>query len=141
MKIINKFFSLIMSVAMLLTLLPMVQPVAMAAETDVTDSVNVYVTVALQGDGESGLTFAKTRDGSFMAAKAVQITDQNSDGELTIYDVLVCAHNQLAPSGANDFVVASGSKGTVTAKKYGAARIVLPYFSLSRQTPPIFKKI
>ena len=52
-----------------------------------------------------------------MSVKEVQVSDQDGDGILTVYDLLSCAHEQLAPGGASDFSVALGRKNTATAKK------------------------
>lgn len=110
----KKLLSRIMVLAMLLALLP-AQPVAVAAEATALDSVTAYLTVSLQDEGS--LSFAQARDGSSMAAKAVEVSDLDNDGLLTLYDMLCCAHEQFAPGGMNDFATVSGTKNAVTAKK------------------------
>lgn len=90
------------------------QPSAVAADSPGT--VTAHLTVSVQDDAGK-LIFAKARDGSDMAVKEVQVSDQDGDGILTVYDLLSCAHEQLAPGGASDFSVALGRKNTATAKK------------------------
>lgn len=110
----KKLLSRIMVLAMLLALLP-AQPVAVAAEATAPDSVTAYLTVSLQDEGS--LSFAQARDGSSMAAKAVEVSDLDNDGLLTLYDMLCCAHEQFAPGGMSDFVTISGTNNAVTAKE------------------------
>ena len=90
------------------------QPSVSAADSPGT--VTAHLTVSVQDDAGK-LIFAKARDGSDMAVKEVQVSDQDGDGILTVYDLLSCAHEQLAPGGASDFSVALGRKNTATAKK------------------------
>ena len=90
------------------------QPSAVAADSP--DTVTVHLTVSLQDENGKNV-FAKALDGSDMAAKAVQVSDQDDDGILTAYDILVCAHKQFAPGGMNDFAVVTGNRQTVQAKK------------------------
>lgn len=90
------------------------QPSVSAADSPGT--VTAHLTVSVQ-DEDGKLIFAKARDGSDMAVKEVQVSDQDGDGILTVYDLLSCAHEQLAPGGASDFSVALGRKNTATAKK------------------------
>ena len=110
----KKILTWLLSFALALGFTAFVQPTAMAADTP--GAVTAHLTVSLNdADGNPG--FAKARDGSEMTAKAVQVSDRDYDGELTVYDLLVCAHESLAPGGANDFAVASGSGNAAIAKK------------------------
>ena len=96
------------------------QPSVSAADSPGT--VTAHLTVSVQDDAGK-LIFAKARDGSDMAVKEVQVSDQDGDGILTVYDLLSCAHEQLAPGGASDFSVALGRKNTATAKKSGVLKV------------------
>lgn len=110
----KKILTWLLSFALALGFTAFVQPTAMAADTP--ESVTAYLTVSLN-DADGKPCFAKARDGSEMAAKAVQVSDRDYDGKLTVYDLLVCAHESLAPGGANDFAAASGSGNAAIAKK------------------------
>lgn len=92
------------------------QPSVSAADSPGT--VTAHLTVSVQDDAGK-LIFAKARDGSDMAVKEVQVSDQDGDGILTVYDLLSCAHEQLAPGGASDFSVALGRKTQQRPKNLG----------------------
>ena len=114
MKNLKKFLSGLLALILVLGAIALFQPEASAADTP--EAVTAYVTVSLKAsDGTP--SFAKARDGSDMTAKAVQVSDVDGDGFLRVYDLLVCAHEQLAPGGANDFAAVQDTKGNITAKK------------------------
>lgn len=109
----KKALSIFLSLILLLGLSVFVNPTAAAAEA--VEAVTAYITVTLQ-DEDGTPVFAEARDGSQVAVKAVTVSDQDGDGMLTVYDMLYCAHVQLAPGGANDFSTVNGSRNTVSAK-------------------------
>lgn len=109
----KKVLSILLSLILLIGFSTVVNPTAAAAEA--VEAVTAYITVTLQ-DENGAPVFAEARDGSQVAVKAVTVSDQDGDGMLTVYDMLYCAHVQLAPGGANDFSTANGSRNTVSAK-------------------------
>ena len=109
-KLLTGFIALIMA----LGFVAVSQPRALAA--DAPESLTAYLTIALQNK-DGAYDFAKAKDGTEMAAKAVQVSDVDGDGKLTAYDMLYCAHKLYAPGGLKDFETSSAAKGMATAKK------------------------
>lgn len=87
-----------------------------AEAVDTSEEITAYLTITLQ-DTDGNYDFAKSKDGSEMAAKAIQVSDQDGDGKLTAYDMLYCAHLQCATGGLNDYGTSSTGSGNVVLTK------------------------
>ena len=91
----KKFFALMLTLCMVLTMMP---SMAWAESENAVQPVNIYVTLALDSDGETK-EFAKAKDGTDMAMRSVTVSDVDNDGKLTAYDAIACMQTQYAPEG------------------------------------------
>ena len=91
----KKALVVLMAVIMVFTYMP---SMAWAESENAVQPVNIYVTLALDSDGETK-EFAKAKDGTDMAMKSVTVSDVDNDGKLTAYDAISCMQTQYAPEG------------------------------------------
>lgn len=100
----KRILSLLMAFVMAVGLLP--------ASALAADSMTVYVTISDKG------VLAADKNGEPMGYRAITVTDQDSDGKLTIYDAYTAAHNQYCDS---EFLVnGSGLVGQLWGDRSGS---------------------
>ena len=101
----KRILSLLMAFVMAVGLLPV------GAMATGTESITVYVTISDKG------VLAADKNGEPMGYRAITVTDQDSDGKLTIYDAYTAAHNQYCDS---EFLVnGSGMVGQLWGDRSG----------------------
>lgn len=103
----KKLLSLLLALVMVLGMLP-----ATALAADAVASVRIYVSI------NDGNAFVEANDGSMMQMKMVTVSDKDEDNKLSVYDALVCAHEQFAPENA-DFETKTVSNKTTASKIWG----------------------
>ena len=81
-----------------------------AVFADAADSINVLVTVSNAG------TIAKGSDNTLMAGVSVGVTDENSDGKITVDEVMKAVHEKYCADG---YATSESSYGTSVTKLWG----------------------
>lgn len=127
----KKALVVLMTVMMVFTMMP---SMAWAESENAVQPVNIYVTLALDSDGETK-EFAKAKDGTDMAMKSVTVSDVDNDGKLTAYDAISCMQTQYAPEG-KDWAV--DDKNVIT-KLWGEKASFLVYKDNVMQMPSFNK--
>ena len=127
----KKALVVLMAVMMVFTMMP---SMAWAESENAVQPVNIYVTLALDSDGETK-EFAKAKDGTDMAMKSVTVSDVDNDGKLTAYDAISCMQTQYAPEG-KDWAV--DDKNVIT-KLWGEEAPFLVYKDNVMQMPSFNK--
>ena len=103
-KVITKVMAMLLSFAVVLSMMPG----AVFAESD--DSINVLVTVSNEG------TIAKGSDNTLMAGVPVNVNDENSDGKITVDEVMKVVHEKYCADG---YATSESSYGTSVTKLWG----------------------
>lgn len=103
-RVITKVAAMLLSFAVVFSMMPGV----VFAESD--DSINVLVTVSNEG------TIAKGSDNTLMAGVPVNVNDENSDGKITVDEVMKAVHEKYCADG---YATSESSYGTSVTKLWG----------------------
>ena len=114
------------AIAILLSLMMMVVFVPTFAFAADAGSITVFLTVSYQGE------LAKAKDGTAMGWKEVKVTDVDGDGQFTVDETLIAAHDMFLEGGAaENYINSSGFATKVWGKETGTALFFVndDYFS------------
>ncbi len=77
------------------------------------EPVTIYAAVAVAGE------FAEDADGKLITGSAVEVTDEDGDGTLTLNDAFMAIHAALCPDGVGAYSSYEGDYGLSVAKLWG----------------------
>lgn len=105
----------------LVLLLAVMTPIAVFADTSSSGSdsawdgtpITVYATIAVAGE------FAKDSEGRLVTGTAIEVTDSDEDGTLTLNDAFTAIHTALCPDGAAAYASFEGQYGLAVGKLWG----------------------
>ena len=103
-RLSSKILAMILSFAVVFSMMPGV------VFADTADSINVLVTVSNEG------TIAKGSDNTLMAGVPVNVNDENSDGKITVDEVMKAVHEKYCADG---YATSESSYGTSVTKLWG----------------------